>query len=93
MNGGRWRGNYCFKAKVFLVLEPLIAAKAKERQAEAGGDKKSDSAKSLSPKCEKAIEAIHTDKELEKLSGISKGCRCGGHCSAEETGEKLKEQL
>lgn len=55
-----------------MALEPLIAAKARANQSIAGGDKKSDSAKSLFPKCEKAIEAIHTGEELAKLSGISK---------------------
>lgn len=53
-------------------MESLIAAKAKERQTAAGGDKKSEQAKSLSPKWEKAVEAIHTDEELAKLSGISR---------------------
>jgi len=49
------------------VLKPLIAAKAKNNQSEAGGDKKS-----LLQKSEKAIGPIHTDEEIAKHAGVSR---------------------
>lgn len=52
--------------KVALVLEPLIAAKAKANKSANGGDKKPERENSRTP-----IEKMRTDESLAQIAGIS----------------------
>ena len=55
-----------------LRMKPIIEARAKAKQALAGGDKKSDEAKSLSLKSDKAITPIRTDETIAVLANLGK---------------------
>jgi hypothetical protein len=60
------------RAKLALRLEPIIAARAKENQAAAGGDRKSEEAKPLCQISDKAIfEPIDTKREVARAANVS----------------------
>lgn len=54
------------RSELALKLKPLVKARAKANQSEAGGDKKA-----LLQKSEKAVAPIHTDEEISKMAGAS----------------------
>ena len=58
------------RSELALRLKPIIKAKAKEKQREAGGDKKSKTAKSVVQKSAPAIRNKSRD-ELAKIAGVS----------------------
>ena len=55
------------RSELALKLKPLVKARAKANQSEAGGDKKA-----LLQKSEKAVAPIHTDEEISKMAGVSR---------------------
>lgn len=68
---GRRNLNAYQRSELALKLEDIIAAQAKERQRAAGGDKKSEAAKSLVQKSSQVIENTKTREEIAKLAGVS----------------------
>lgn len=57
--------------QIALKMKPDIEARARERQSEAGGDQKSEEAKSLLATLPKAIfDPVNTRKELSESAGI-----------------------
>ncbi len=60
------------RAELALRVKPLVEKKALANKQAAGGDRKSEQAKSLSQNSEKAIAPVHTDEELAKMAGVSR---------------------
>ena len=60
------------KVKAADKLRPYFEKQAQENKSKAGGDKKSEHAKSLFQESDKAINAVHTDEEIAKLAGTSR---------------------
>lgn len=61
--------------QIALKMKPDIEARARERQSEAGGDQKSEEAKSLLATLPKAIfDPVNTRKELSESAGIGEAC-------------------
>lgn len=58
------------RSELALKLKPLVKARAKANQSEAGGDKRA-----LLQKSEKAVAPIHTDEEISKMAGVSRARR------------------
>lgn len=88
------------RIELALLLEPLLAAKAKERQRASGGDKKSESAKSVVPTLEQPIDPStqpskpnRTLKTLADTAGVSTGTMAKGKVIAKYAPEETKEKL
>jgi hypothetical protein len=59
------------RVEIALKLKDLIASKAKERQRAAGGDRKSENAKSLPQNSAEAISNKETRHELAEIADVS----------------------
>ena len=59
------------RGELALRLKDAVASKAKERQRASGGDRKSESAKSVPQNFAEPIEGNETRKELAEIAGVS----------------------
>jgi N6-adenosine-specific RNA methylase IME4 len=75
MNATRRHLTASQRAAIAVRLLPIYEAQAKERQRAAGGDRKSDEAKSLFPNLGKAIdpEPVHADRAAAAAMGVGHG--------------------
>jgi hypothetical protein len=76
------------RAELALLLEPLIAKKAKENQIAGGGDQKSGHQKS-----DKPIRPVETIKEIAKIAGVSHDTIHKAKIVSAEANEETKAQL
>lgn len=88
------------RIELALLLEPLLAAKAKERQRASGGDKVSEAARAVVPMLEQPlkVDAIppkpnRTLKTLADTAGVSTGTMAKGKVIAKHAPEETKEKL
>ena len=93
--GGRRNLADIDKISIARKKEVILAAQAKERQAAAGGDRKSDDAKSLGPISAQAVKPARTREEAAKEAGVGKTKYDEGKVilDAVESGESPKELL
>ena len=76
------------RVELALALEPILREVAQENQIKAGGDNRP-----LYHNCGKAVDPIHVDKELSKISKLSHNTISRGKKIAAAATEEQKEQL
>ena len=81
------------RIEIALKLKDAIAAKAKERQRAAGGDRKSDNAKSLPQNSSEANMSKETRQELAEIADVSHDTLNRVEYILEHADEETKEKL
>ncbi|MGL4593132.1 MAG: hypothetical protein ACRCUY_00215, partial [Thermoguttaceae bacterium] len=81
------------RAEIALTFKPQVAAKAKERQRAAGGDRKSEAAKSVHQNSVEPITQNETQKELAAIADMSHDTIRRVEFLNDHADEKTKEKL